>query len=156
MKYQEMNRDLMQTPKEYVIAHNIDSGETAMGAGVALVLCRAYPKLRTHCQMFAEEHNHEVGHTCRYNADDGRIVYNMYTKPHVWNSVIRGMTHEQYHNNQRKCLISLREQMLANNEMKLAIPKIASGLDRCNWEDIRKIIFEVFEETEIEILVCYI
>ena len=153
MIYKEIYGDLMQSPIDYVIAHNIDSGETAMGAGVALVLCRAFPKLRRHCQDFASEHNHEVGHTCRYVADNGRVVYNMYTKPHVWNSVIRGMTTEQYHSNQRKCLEDLKKQMIENGETKLAMPKIASGLDRCVWSEIRTIIQEVFEDSNIEIVI---
>jgi O-acetyl-ADP-ribose deacetylase (regulator of RNase III) len=156
MIYKEVQRDMMQSPIDYVFAHNIDAGETAMGAGVALVLCRAFPGLRHHCQTFASEHNHEVGHTCRYVSDTGRVVYNMYTKPHVWNSVIRGMTTEQYHNNQRKCLENLKQQMIANGETKLVMPKIASGLDRCVWSEIREIIHEVFEDSDIEIVICYI
>jgi hypothetical protein len=50
--------------------------------------------------------------------------------------------------------MSMRDQMLENNEKYLAMPKIACGLDRCKWPDIEKIIIEVFAETDIEILVC--
>jgi len=46
--------------------------------------------------------------------------------------------------------------MLQNDEKYLAMPKIACGLDRCNWEDIERIIRHVFGETGIEILVCVI
>ncbi|WP_279146028.1 MULTISPECIES: macro domain-containing protein [Clostridium] len=38
----------------------------------------------------------------------------------------------------------------------LAMPKIGSGLDRLSWPKIRKIIQDVFKDTDIEILVCNI
>jgi hypothetical protein len=37
---------------------------------------------------------------------------------------------------------------------KLAMPKIASGLDRLSWSEVYDIICEVFEDTDVEILVC--
>lgn len=36
----------------------------------------------------------------------------------------------------------------------LAIPRIASGLDRLQWAKVREIIKEVFDDMDIEILVC--
>jgi len=42
-----------------------------------------------------------------------------------------------------------------NNIKYIAIPKIGCGLDRLSWYNVKKLIIEVFEETDIEILVCY-
>ena len=155
MVYIETKKDLLTVTSEYVIAHNVDAGETVMGAGVALALCRKFPTLRSACQNFADESGHKVGETYRY-VEGNRVVYNMYTKPHVWCNAYKGMTYEEYLANQEKCLIALKKHMIKNNEWFLAIPKVGSGLDRCHWEDIRKIIQKVFDPTEIHILVCYI
>jgi O-acetyl-ADP-ribose deacetylase (regulator of RNase III) len=38
--------------------------------------------------------------------------------------------------------------------MKLAMPKIGCGLDKLEWDKVREIILEVFEKTDLEILVC--
>ena len=154
MQFKIIQHDLLKMPKEYVMAHNIDSGETAMGAGVALAFCKEFPSLRGHCKLYASEHNHQVGLTCRYVSLDDRVVYNMFTKPHVWKSAARGMTKEEYHTNQRNCLEHLKSQMIENGETKLAMPKIACGLDRCEWEDIEAIIKDVFKDTDFEIVIC--
>ena len=39
---------------------------------------------------------------------------------------------------------------------KLAMPKIASGLDRLEWTKVYDIICEVFEDMDIEIVICEI
>jgi hypothetical protein len=38
----------------------------------------------------------------------------------------------------------------------LAMPKIGCGLDRLQWGKVREIIKEVFQDTDIEILICYL
>lgn len=155
MFYHEKQINLLEVSDEYVIAHNIDSGETAMGAGVALALCEEHKNLRTSCKDFAIKNNHAVGETFRY-VDGNRVIYNMFTKPHVYFNAQHGMTEAEYLQNQKDCLISLREQMCDNNETSLAIPRIACGLDRCQWRNIYRLILEVFEDTDFEIMVCYI
>ena len=39
---------------------------------------------------------------------------------------------------------------------RLAMPKIGCGLDKLKWEDVSKIIKDVFSDTDIEIIVCYL
>jgi len=36
----------------------------------------------------------------------------------------------------------------------IVMPKIGSGLDQLSWPKVREIIKEVFDSTDIEILVC--
>ena len=104
---------------------------------------------------FAKVNNHEVGKTFRYQHGE-YTIYNMYTKPHVYFNAQNGMTMDEYLNNQRNCLNMLKRHMVFHNEKKLAIPKIACGLDKCNWEDIQKLLYEVFENTDFEIVVCFL
>ena len=39
---------------------------------------------------------------------------------------------------------------------KLAMPCIGCGLDKLKWEKVREIIKEIFEDMDIEILICYL
>ena len=48
----------------------------------------------------------------------------------------------------------MRDQCENLNITKLAMPKIGSGLDRLDWEKVKEIIQDVFDDSDIEILIC--
>ena len=48
----------------------------------------------------------------------------------------------------------MKEQCELLDIHKVAMPRIGYGLDRQNWSEVKKLIEEVFEDTDIEILVC--
>ena len=54
----------------------------------------------------------------------------------------------------RGALEMMRECCEKQGIRKLAMPKIASGLDRLQWEKVSGIIQEVFRDMTIEIMVC--
>ena len=43
-----------------------------------------------------------------------------------------------------------------NKINKISMPKIGCGLDGLQYDKVEKIIKEVFKDTNIEILVCYL
>ncbi|WP_435171849.1 hypothetical protein [Paenibacillus glycanilyticus] len=49
----------------------------------------------------------------------------------------------------------MKELCLAEGITKLAMPQIGCGLDKLQWGKVREIITEVFEHTEVEIIVCH-
>ena len=55
-----------------------------------------------------------------------------------------------------QCIKSLKEVCQEWYIEDLIIPRISCGLDMINWEIIRPIIKEQFENTDINIIVCYI
>ena len=50
----------------------------------------------------------------------------------------------------------MKEICLKENITKIAMPKIGCGLDQLNWNDVKRLLFETFENTDIEIFVCYL
>lgn len=56
----------------------------------------------------------------------------------------------------KNALIKMKEICLKENITKIAMPKIGCGLDQLNWNDVKRLLFETFEDTDIEIFVCYI
>ncbi len=39
---------------------------------------------------------------------------------------------------------------------KIVMPRIGCGLDKLKWSNVRYIIIEMFAETNMEIMVCYL
>ena len=54
----------------------------------------------------------------------------------------------------RGALELMRDMCRAEGIGKIAMPKIASGLDRLEWNRIAAIIREVFAHTGIEVMIC--
>lgn len=48
----------------------------------------------------------------------------------------------------------MRELCLSEGISKLAMPQIGCGLDKLQWGKVREIIKEVFDDTEVEMIVC--
>src|SRR6185436_21137174 len=51
-------------------------------------------------------------------------------------------------------LCDLRDHMLQNDILKLAVPKLGCGLDGLNWRIVRNMLEILFHYTGVEILVC--
>ena len=47
----------------------------------------------------------------------------------------------------------MKDHAIANNIRSIAMPKVACGLDKMNWEEVSKIIVDVFQHSGITIFV---
>jgi hypothetical protein len=56
----------------------------------------------------------------------------------------------------KKALIVLRRQCEKYGVKKLAMPKIGCGLDGLYWNVVSHLIQEVFYDSDIEIIVCFL
>ena len=153
MKYEEKKADVTKMPKEYSIAHCI-SCDCAMGKGVVVPIKEKFKRVKAECINYANSCD-PYKTAFRYSDENG-VCYNMFTKQKVWHNSSRGMSYDEYIDNIKSTLNDVKVQMIAHNESKLAMPKIGCGLDRCNWDDVKNIIFSVFSNTDIEICICYI
>lgn len=155
MLLQVKQGDLMDAGREYVICHCI-SADCAMGAGVVVPIRKKYAGVRDACAAYvesrAQKHSPVVGTAFRYACEAG-VVYNLFSKRDAGRRAGDGMTHAQYHAQLRGCLADMRAQMERNGEKRLAMPKIACGIDRCRWEDVEAVIRDVFDGADVEILV---
>ena len=74
-------------------------------------------------------------------------VFNLITKPRYFN--------KPTYQTLKDSLISLRHLLIANRIDKIAMPEIGCGLDKLEWDKVRDIIFEVFNDIQdLEIIVC--
>lgn len=135
------NRDLFTMPQGYYLAHCI-SADFALGAGIAKTFDNVY---NMKFKLYRNYPDYEYGGGDALPVDN---VFNLVTKHKCW--------HKPTYNSLRESLEMMREQMDFLGVTKLAMPKIASGLDRLEWNRVYDIICEVFEDTDVEIVICEI
>lgn len=132
-------RDLFTMPQGYYLAHCI-SADFALGAGIAKAFDEVY---NMRFKLFRNYDNYE------YNGGDALPVdnvFNLVTKKKCW--------HKPTYASLREALEMMKEQLEFLNVAKLAMPWIGCGLDRLQKEQVYDIICEVFEDMNIEIVIC--
>ena len=146
MILKEEFRDLFSLDDSYYLVQCI-SADFAMGAGIAVQFNKHFDtknKLIKQCggnYLSAWDSNFEETIPC---IQEGR-VFNLITKRNYWNKP----TYETLEN----ALIALKS-LSWGNVAKLAMPLIGCGLDKLEWSKVSKMIKDIFEDTDIEILVC--
>lgn len=127
--------------REYALCHCISS-DFALGAGIAKIFAKmgVKKKLVEQYQKLWQGRGY-----CHFTNVDGVLVANLVTKERYF--------HKPTLETLRQSLEDLRNQALERSLKKLAMPKIGCGLDKLEWSEVKKIINEVFKDTEIEILV---
>jgi len=141
MTYKEIKGDLFTAGMEPIYVHCISS-DFCMGKGIAAQFTKFGVKecLLRHYEPF---HWNGVGYALPAYMYDQRKVMNLITK-------------EVYYGKPTLFTIqSALEKMKLQipNDAKLVMPKIGSGLDKLKWEDVKRIIFEVFEKTNVDITI---
>lgn len=143
MTLTETQMDLFNVPQGYYLAHCI-SGDYALGAGIASKFDEVY-------NMRYKLHRDYALPEGKKSANVGRAllidnVFNLVTKSRCFEKP----TYDSLYDT----LIDMREQCENFDIEKLAMPKIGCGLDKMEWERVKDIIETVFENTDIEIMIC--
>lgn len=136
-----VNKDLFTMDQGYYLAHCI-SADFALGAGIAKAFDSVY---NMRFKLFRHYPDYE------YNGGDAILIdntFNLITKNKCW--------HKPTYDSLREALEMMREQLEFLDVTKLAMPKIGCGLDKLSWCQVYDIICEVFEDMDIEIVICEI
>lgn len=136
MKFEEKKANLFNFEKEYALAHCISS-DYALGAGIAVDFNKKY-----HLKNNLQQVGSGIYPDCIYING----IFNLVTKKKYWN--------KPTYDSLEKSLRMMKEQAIKLNILKIAMPKIGCGLDRLQWPQVREIIKKVFEDSDIEILIC--
>lgn len=140
MIIREENMDLFTVPQGYYLAHCI-TGDFSLGVGIA--------------KRFDDTYNMKKKLEYLYDCDISNLVGYAFLVDNVFNLVLkRDITKKPKYKKLKKCLLDMKEQMGYRMITKLAIPKLGCGHEGLDWQKVRDIIEEVFEDTDIEILVC--
>lgn len=145
MLYSEVIGDLFKYDKDYTLVHCIsaDSGhdKRAMGAGIVKTFNKKY-NMQNKMLQYGKFKIIKVGDAIFIDN-----IFNLITKTVYY-------TKPTYINFE-KTLITMRDYCINNDIKKLAMPTIGCGIDRLEWNKVKKIIDKVYINTDIEILVCF-
>lgn len=134
-------KDLFTVPQGYYLAHCI-SADFALGAGIAKTFDNLY---NMRYKLFSFYDNYQ------FSGGDALVIDN------VFNLVTKNKCyHKPTYQSLREALETMKSIMADLEITKLAMPRIGSGLDRLNADMVYDIICEVFEDTDVEILICEI
>ena len=143
MNCSEITQDLFTVPQGFYLAHCI-SGDYALGAGIA--------------KKFNEIYNMRFKLHKNYPIPDGEKFDNVGRAlliDNVFNLVTKNRYFEKpTYDTLRETLEDMKYQCDDLDINKLAMPRIAAGLDRLDWEQVKEIIDEVFEDTDIQVVIC--
>lgn len=90
---------------------------------------------------FQEER--KVGDIAVLERNESSFVYYLISRENWWDHATPS--------SMRACLLQLRRHCQENGVNKLAIPRLGTGADRIDWPFVKRIVEEVFKETDISI-----
>lgn len=145
MIYREEVRDLFSVPDDYYLAHCI-SADFGMGKGIVVEFNKRFDMKRILQTKYPDYVNQF--HRQKRLSDcilEGR-VFNLITKERYFE--------KPTYNTLTGALCKMKVLCQSENIHKIAMPIIGCGLDRLEWDKVSRIIKDVFQEEDIEILVC--
>ena len=145
MNIRKENRDLFTVPQGYYLAHCI-SGDYSLGAGIA--------------EQFAEVYNMRFKLHKQYPLPDevwanDEHVGQALLVDNVFNLVTKGKVRQRpTYQALADALEDMRYQCEIMDITKLAMPRIGCGLDGMEWVIVEELIKDIFEDMDIDILIC--
>lgn len=142
MTFTERNGDLFTAPQGYYLAHCI-SGDFALGAGIAKKFDEVYNMRFKLYRDYPIADGEKYGYVGEALLVDN--VFNLVTKARCF--------HKPTYDYLYETLVDMREQCESLDITKLAMPRIGAGLDKLDWDKVMDVINDVFEDSDIEIVV---
>lgn len=138
-KFYEITKDIFELPDDkYYKAHCI-SADYKLGAGIAKLFDQKYDIKR---RLFSLEEEREFPDCIIVDN-----VFNLVTKINYWDKPTYSTI---------KVAIRLFKDLVEKHSIRdIAIPLLGCGLDKLDWEIVRKIIHEEFKDTDCTMIVCH-
>ena len=146
MTFTEKEQDIFELSNKdnYYFVQCISS-DFKMGKGIALEFNKVF-----NCknELVKEFKNFKWENTGRCIKAKNSIVFHLITKNRYWD--------KPTYRTLKESLIELKTLCLEQNIKKLVMPKIGCGLDKLQWNTVKENIIKIFNDTDIEILICYL
>ena len=146
MTFAEKEQDIFELSNKdnYYFVQCISS-DFKMGKGIALEFNRVF-----NCknELVKEFKNFKWENTGRCIKAKNSVVFHLITKNRYWD--------KPTYRTLKESLMELKTLCLEQNIKKLVMPKIGCGLDKLQWNTVKENIIKIFNDTDIEILICYL
>lgn len=155
VKWKEIEGNLFDYDKTHYLAQCISS-DFKMGKGIATEFVRRYNLKELLLEKYEdvypniwENQNPLCDLTC---FDDSKGVFSLITKSKYFK--------KPTYDTMRKSLEEMKKLVIklineSKEPIKIAMPTIGSGLDKLEWNQVKDIILEVFNDVDVEILFVY-
>jgi hypothetical protein len=144
MKMIEIDMNIMHAPQSYYLAQAI-SKDLNFNVGLPALFEKMYNMKQKIEVFYGNEHTGETD----LNLGEAFLIDN------VFNLVVK---ESSYHTPDKDLLldaiIDMRDSMEYEMITKLAIPKICCGRNGLEWDEVKAMFEFVFEDSDVEILVC--
>lgn len=144
MKMIEIDLNIMSAPQSYYLAQGI-SKDLNFSTGLPALFERMYgmkEKIETFCaDEYSDNTDVELGEAVLIDN-----VFNLVVKESSYNKPDADRLLD--------ALTDMRDQMDAKMIKKLAIPKICCGRNGLEWDDVKSALEFVFDDSDVQILVC--
>ena len=145
MNYKEVVQDLFFTTEDYYLVHCI-SADFAMGKGIVVEFNKRFDMKKKIKVEFPDYLNSWKENEKKYDCILIEQVFNLITKQRFFN--------KPTYKTMRGSLELMKNICVEKQIQKIAMPIIGCGLDGLKWEKVSEIIKDVFNDIDIEILVC--
>lgn len=144
MKMIEIDLNIMSAPQSYYLAQGI-SKDLNFSTGLPALFERMYgmkEKIETfRADEYSDNADIELGEAVLIDN-----VFNLVVKESSYNKPDADRLLD--------ALTDMRDQMDAKMIKKLAIPKICCGRNGLEWDDVKSALEFVFDDSDVQILVC--
>ena len=134
------NGDLFKVDEKYYLAHCISS-DCALGAGIAVQFEKKFHLRKKLQSLGAGALKYPV---C---IRIGRI-FNLITKEKYY--------HKPTLQSLRTSVEYMRDMAIEKEINYIAMPAIGCGLDKLQWKDVSQVLIDVFQDTDINVLVYFL
>ncbi|XP_031630123.1 ADP-ribose glycohydrolase OARD1-like [Contarinia nasturtii] len=136
--FSEISGDLFSSPPEFALAHCVTTS-MVMGAGIARVFKSRFGRVQE-----LKDQNVQVGGVAVLKHEK-RYIYYLVTKDKLYG--------KPKYEDLKSTLQEMKKHMVANGVTKLAIPKIGCGIDGLDWDKVKQVLHDVFDDEAMEIVV---
>ena len=137
----EINGDLFSCPSSASLAHCI-SEDAHMGKGIATLFKRKFGGVDA-----IKSQKAQTGEIAVLERAD-RFVYYLITK--------RRYFHKPTYDTLRSALTAMKIHAVAHEIDEICMPRIGCGLDKLDWDRVKRLLESEFRETKIQITVYYL
>ena len=135
----ELGGDLFKSPHNFSLGHCISS-DFHLGKGIAQNLLAKFHSTYQDLKIV----DFGIGDVAVFG-DGQRFIYNLITKGSYY--------HKPTYHTLDCSLNRMRDHMLANNVSHLALPRLACGLDKLDWQIVKAMLVKCFQNDPCEIRV---
>ena len=134
--------------KSSVIAHGVSANDP-MNQGLALALHKRYPAMHKDFHHWCHQQHPKPGEAWMWGSVNGIRIINLITQEGGYgHGTAPGAASVQ---NVRKSLKALKKIVVQEKFTSLALPKLATGVGRLNWSDVKPLISEQLGDLKIPI-----